>query len=233
MILLDERTGKGCLVNDYLPSGDLPCSLKLWIFRGYCVMYVRRYYSVGLYLSICIFHALSETPMLSNSKKCSSRFCLWWTPGINLPVDDPYDYTNGRQDRSDEGKRLRPEKRVSRSRFPPHPQKNKLRDKKDSQNSRINFIRHLIHHSRRDKHPKPRILIQHIKKILAFRNDFFVCRMHAQFPLECKLLHVLDVVGAAEGRVFLEESRIGGGVLRGECPRKEAGEVGYVDETGG
>ena len=57
--------------------------------------------------------------------------------------------------------------------------------------------------------------------------------MQAQFPLECEFLHVLDVVGAAEGRVFLEESGIGGRVLRGECPRKEAGEVSYVDEAGG
>ena len=48
--------------------------------------------------------------MLSNFKNGSSRICLRRTPGIDLPVDDPHDYTNGRQDRSDEGKRLRPEK---------------------------------------------------------------------------------------------------------------------------
>ena len=148
--------------------------------------------------------------MLSNPpKKKFSRLRLWWTTGIDLPVDDPYDNTNGRQDRSDEGKRLRPEKIVSHSHFPPHPRKIKLGGENDnSQNSRIKFIRHLIHHSRRDKHPKPRILVQHVKKVFAFRNDFFVCRMQAQFPLECKFLHVLDVVGAAEGRVSLEESGI-------------------------
>lgn len=172
--------------------------------------------------------------MLSNSKKCSSQLCLWWTPGIDRPVDDPYDYTNGRQDRSDEGKRLRPKKRVNHSHFPPHPWKNNfVKKKNNSQNPRIKFIRHLIHHGRRDQYPKPRLLFQHIQNILAFRNDFSVCRMHAQFPLECETLHFLDVVGAAEGRVSLEESGIGGDVLRGECPRKEAGEVGYVDETGG
>ena len=57
--------------------------------------------------------------------------------------------------------------------------------------------------------------------------------MQAQFPLECKFLHILDVVSAPEGRVFLEDSGIGGGVLRSKCPRKEAGEVSYVDEAGG
>ena len=41
--------------------------------------------------------------MLSNPpKKNFSRLRLWWTTGIDLPVDDPYDNTNGRQDRSDE-----------------------------------------------------------------------------------------------------------------------------------
>ena len=53
--------------------------------------------------------------MLSNSEHGSSRFRLWWAPGIYLPVDYPYDYTKGRQGRRDEGKRLRPGKRVSRS----------------------------------------------------------------------------------------------------------------------